>query len=445
MIVMSQKKLFVFLLVISSVSILLHHGGRISWTIKALLGCPSLRPSRLLVASSKRTSIAFLKTHKTASTTVQNILFRFAERHNLTVALPIQACEHQFCYPRLFSAKYVHPHTPAPSIVANHMRFSASEVRRLMPPDTVYVTILREPAAMFESLFTYYSQHCFSFKRVPNGSLEAFLEAPWRYYRADEKYSMFARNTLTFDLGGESNHSPADEEYVRGLIAEVERVFSLVMIAEYFDESLVLLRHLLSWDLEDVLYVKLNMRGPGSRRSLSTGQAAQIRAWNALDARLYDHFNASLWRRLADLGPDCLAQEVRSLREAQDRLVKGCFGGRQPRLRPASQIQNKELRPWQPNAGVDIVGYDLIPNSSAMRPGAPPQDVCLRLMMPEVQYTKRLLYSQSQRYRQTIPARPPEFHPLTYHRLFLGPSLIQRSAVTQNRPRRDRRLSRRQQ
>ncbi|KAG5200277.1 hypothetical protein JEQ12_004811 [Ovis aries] len=53
-------------------------------------------------------TVAFLKTHKTAGTMVQNILFRFAERHNLTVALPHRSCEHQFCYPRNFSAHFVH-------------------------------------------------------------------------------------------------------------------------------------------------------------------------------------------------------------------------------------------------------------------------------------------------------------------------------------------------
>ena len=35
-----------------------------------------------------RTKVAFLKTHKTASTTIQNILFRYAYKNNLTLVLP---------------------------------------------------------------------------------------------------------------------------------------------------------------------------------------------------------------------------------------------------------------------------------------------------------------------------------------------------------------------
>ncbi|KAL7875693.1 hypothetical protein AOLI_G00106560 [Acnodon oligacanthus] len=406
---MSQKKIFLVLVAITTVSFLLHHGGHLSWTMEAFrLGCSSMRFSFSTDGGSprhKHTSVVFLKTHKTASTTVQNILFRFAERNNLTVALPVTACDHQFCYPRLFSSHFVHPHTTPPDIITNHLRFSRSEVHRLMPNDTVYITILREPGAMFESLFSYYNQYCQSFKRVPNGSLEAFLDEPWSYYRPEEKDAMYARNTLTFDLGGDKDRPSADAKmYAKRFAAEVERTFSLVMIAEYFDESLVLLRRLLSWDLEDVLYVKLNMRTASSKSSLSSELRAKIRSWNAIDAVLYDHFNASLWRQLNAIGLACVAREVQLLRRARDQLVRSCFGGRLPQLRSAAQITNKDLRPWQPSSKVAIVGYDLPANISNKSSGLP-QEMCLKLIMPEVQYTRLLLRSESLRYRNRFPLR----------------------------------------
>ncbi|XP_059211474.1 galactose-3-O-sulfotransferase 3 [Centropristis striata] len=410
---MSQKKIFLIFIAISTVSLLLHHGGHLSWTMEAFhLGCPALRSHPAPGLKPKHTNVAFLKTHKTASTTMQNLLFRFAERNNLTVALPVQACSHQFCYPRSFTSHFVHPHTLPPNVITSHMRFNKAELQRLMPNDTMYITILREPGSMFESLFSYYNQYCQSFKRVPNGSLEAFLEEPWRYYRPDEKDSMYARNTLTFDLGGDKDRPATDVAYARAFLAEVERVFSLVMIAEYFDESLVLLRHLLSWDLDDILYVKLNMRTTSSKRSLTPSLPSKIRAWNSLDARLYDHFNASLWRQLSALGPACVAREVRLLRRAQERLMRSCFGGRMPLLRSAAQIKNKDLRPWQPSGKVDIVGYDLPVNLSRGF-SSQAQELCLKLIMPEVQYTRVLLRSQSLRYRRSYQLRPPQqSHPI---------------------------------
>ncbi|KAM8747582.1 galactose-3-O-sulfotransferase 3 [Acanthopagrus schlegelii] len=405
---MSQKKIFLVVVAISTVSLLLHHGGHLSWTMEAFyLGCPALRAHPAPSLKPKHTNVAFLKTHKTASSTMQNLLFRFAERNNLTVALPVQACSHQFCYPHSFTSHFVHPHTLPPNIITNHMRFNRAELQRLMPNNTIYITILREPGSMFESLFSYYNQNCQSFKRVPNGSLEAFLDEPWHYYRPSEKDSMYARNTLAFDLGGDKDRPATDVQYARAFLAEVEQAFSLVMIAEYFDESLVLLRHLLSWDLDDILYVKLNMRSQSSKRSLTPGLPAKIRAWNSLDARLYDHFNASLWRQLAALGPACVAREVRLLRRAQERLMRSCFEGRMPLLRSAAQIKNKDLRPWQPSAKVDIVGYDLPVNlSRGFLSHA--QELCLKLIMPEVQYTRVLLRSQSLRYRRSYQLRAPQ-------------------------------------
>ncbi|XP_043406371.1 galactose-3-O-sulfotransferase 3 isoform X1 [Chelonia mydas] len=393
---MSRKKaLLLLLLALSTLSLLIHQSTHLNCRSPkpSSPGCPTAPSPR-----PKHTSVAFLKTHKTAGTTVQNILFRFAEQHDVTVALPHHACDHQFCYPRNFSARFVHPHTLPPRIIASHLRFQRQELRRLMPNDTLYVTILREPVAMFESLFTYYNQYCSAFKRVPNGSMEAFLANPLAFYRPQEKFSMYAHNTLLYDLGGDNDHSPADPAYLPGFIRQVEEVFSLVMIAEYFDESLVLLRHLLSWDLEDMLYVKLNMRGPRSKGNVSSEVlAARIRTWNGLDAQLYDHFNATFWRKVAQAGRECVAAEVRALRRACDQLLRRCFGGR-PQLRPATQIKNKELRPWQPSSKVDIVGYDLPP--AVPGSGAPPEERCLKLAMPEVQYSRYMLRKQSLRARR---------------------------------------------
>nr|XP_020671675.1 galactose-3-O-sulfotransferase 3 [Pogona vitticeps] len=389
---MSRKKaLLVSLLAFSTITLLLRQStGHLGWFPKSpAFNCgppPSSRP--------KHTAVAFLKTHKTASTTVQNLLFRFAERHNLTVALPHHACDHQFCYPRNFSARFVHPYTLPPRLIASHLRFNHDELRRLMPNDTVYITILREPVAMFESLFSYYNQYCPAFKRVPNGSMEVFLDHPHRYYRSHDKYAMYAHNTMVYDLGGDPDRSAEDPAYLAEFIRHVERIFSLVMLAEYFDESLVLLRRLLAWDLEDIVYVKLNMRSPESKLNItSTRLVDQIRAWNALDAGLYDHFNATFWRKLDDVGQDCVRKEVDALHRACERLARHCFGG-QPQLRPAMQIKNKDLRPWQPSAKVDIVGYDL-PGS-----GPPLDEQCLKLVMPEVQYSRYLLRKQSLRNRR---------------------------------------------
>jgi hypothetical protein len=48
--------------------------------------------------------VAFLKTHKTGSSTVQNLMFRLGEKENLTFAFPYYA--YQFSYPDRYGHDY---------------------------------------------------------------------------------------------------------------------------------------------------------------------------------------------------------------------------------------------------------------------------------------------------------------------------------------------------
>ena len=60
-----------------------------------------------------------------------------------------------------------------------------------------------------------------------------------------------------FELGLDSkSNSKAIKEYV----AFLEEEFDLVLIADYFDDSVVLMKRLLCWELDDVLFVKTNER-----------------------------------------------------------------------------------------------------------------------------------------------------------------------------------------
>lgn len=99
--------------------------------LTALCSPPSLPGDR--AEGPPVTNVMFLKTHKTASSTVLNVLFRFAEAHNLSVALPAGTRFH-LGYPWLFVARYVEGAGPDGgqrrfNIMCNHLRFNLPEVR----------------------------------------------------------------------------------------------------------------------------------------------------------------------------------------------------------------------------------------------------------------------------------------------------------------------------
>lgn len=83
------------------------------------------------VTCQPKNHIVFLKTHKTASSTILNILYRYGDSHNLTFALPLNM-HSQLFYPAFFAAHFVEGVRTRSvkefHILCNHMRFSSQEV-----------------------------------------------------------------------------------------------------------------------------------------------------------------------------------------------------------------------------------------------------------------------------------------------------------------------------
>ncbi|XP_056426174.1 galactose-3-O-sulfotransferase 4 [Hyla sarda] len=343
---------------------------------------PQISPLRLITAvpqpSSRtchpRRHVMFLKTHKTAGSTILNLLHRFGDRNKLSFALPIK---YQFNYPSSFQAHRVKGYNastkPHYDIMCHHMRFNYPEVRKVMHPDSFYFTILRDPATMAESSFSYYRAVSSAFKKAPN--FKAFISLPSRYYRQGERSNHYARNPLWFDLGFNSD-APFTEMYAKAGIRAVEDAFNLVLLAEHFDESMILLKEELCWDLDDVVTFKLNSRG--TSRTLSRGDFEKLRAWNALDWYLYSYFNRTFWDKVEHFGRAKMDNEVKKLKERRQHLATLCLEGTEPVV--ADQIKEEAIKPFQ-FGQEKILGW-------AVRKDLPPEvrTRCVRMVTPELQY-----------------------------------------------------------
>lgn len=256
-----------------------------------------------------------------------------------------------------------------------------------MPEDTFYFSILRHPVAMMESLFSYY-------KSIPafrkSYSLEDFLNNNWKTYNSSMASNHYAHNILAFDFGFQNNVAAgaADlEDRAAVVIAAIEKDFNLILISEYFDESMVLLKHSLCWSLEDMVSFRLNSRSEQTRRSLLPNTAEKIKMWNALDWRIYLHFNTTFWHKVEILvGQENMEREVAQLRELQAKLAKTCLkdgGAVDPSL-----VKDAGLKPFQYGTAV-IQGYNLKPNLDIQT-----KTKCQRLILPELQYTDYLYNKQ---------------------------------------------------
>lgn len=178
----------------------------------------------------------------------------------------------------------------------------------VMRSDTKYITILRDPVYQFESTFNY--MELYRFFKLTNYSnpMQVFLRNPHGYLKnltrtvkSFPESMHLVRNGMFFDLGLSPSAQDDDEE-IRNAIKKIENEFSLVLIMEHFDESLVLLKREFCWDLDDVIYIKQNQRktrgNNTSSKVLSSQLKNMIRNWNRADVLLYQHFNKTFWERI---------------------------------------------------------------------------------------------------------------------------------------------------
>lgn len=324
-------------------------------------------------------NIMFMKTHKTASSTILNILFRFGEKHKLKFAFPDG--RNDFFYPSPFQCSQVKDYRPGEcfNIVCNHMRFDHQEVAKLLPPDAVYFTILRDPVDLYESSFHYYQRLIpLTWSIGGEDKLAEFLNSPQAYYSPNAFNSFYLKNLLFFDFGFDNNLE-GDDPRVMQNIHYLSKQFHLVLIAEYFEESLILLKDLLCLKMEDILYFKLNVRKSSSVSRLGPEMRAKALWWNGADWRLYQHFNATFWAKVDVYGREKMKREVEELRRRNAEMKDLCIEGEG--AVEAKNIKNGQFLPWQPFGEKFIMGYNIKKNINPKF-----SKLCEKMLTPEIQY-----------------------------------------------------------
>ncbi|XP_068583207.1 galactosylceramide sulfotransferase-like [Cebidichthys violaceus] len=326
-----------------------------------------------------KVDVMFMKTHKTASSTFLNILFRFGEKHKLKFAFP--SSRNDFFYPSPFQHAYVQGYQSGMcfNIMCNHMRFNATEVARVLPRDTFYITILRDPAELFESAFHYFGHVVPLTWRIPGeDKMAEFLGDPQQYFSPDGFNSFYLKNLLFFDFGQDNTLDPDDPRVGEGIKVIAER-FQLVMLMEHFEESLILLRDALCWETDDIVFFKLNSRKESTVSKLTPELRAKALQWNGIDWKLYKHFNATFWEKVEVYGRQRMAEEVAELKRRNAELVEICIEG--GHSVEAGSIHEEAMLPWQPIGEKSIEGYNLNKNVNEAH-----QELCRKMLTQEIQY-----------------------------------------------------------
>ncbi|CAN0088221.1 unnamed protein product, partial [Ectocarpus sp. 6 AP-2014] len=212
----------------------------------------------MLDTDSQVANVAFVKTHKTASTTLAAIMYRYAARHELKLshfgggsAVSLKSAAAKTKEDRQL-VDIMHYHITTQGQYTGTWDEAVKYYRRIMrdPDDINFVTVLREPRSHLLSYYYYYIQ--------PRNqiSIEEFL----MHTAGSSKDHKLLYNPLSAEFGVRT------AEQLDSLISDTLPDFKLILLTERLEEGLLVLARMLHWHMIDLTYCDLNETKAGSRR-----------------------------------------------------------------------------------------------------------------------------------------------------------------------------------
>ncbi|XP_057290475.1 galactose-3-O-sulfotransferase 4-like [Hydractinia symbiolongicarpus] len=284
---------------------------------------------------TKEINIAFLKTHKTASSTVTSILNRFADINNLDIAVPNG--DTRFNWPSSFTLAAVDQSRlkdKRANVLCNHSVLNRKELVKAMKSGFRLITILRDPVEQIYSLFHY--ENFTKIYQIPPGEdpVEHFFANTSSYYRQFKSrmwrklfmLENLLKNGMTFDLNFQRFKKRIVKNSFQDFVTYIDRAFHLVLITEKFDESLLLLKQLMCWNYMDIVYMKklVNHKLHKQQKKRKKELLKKIRNWSNLDVILYEHFRKKLENILALQDQDKFQEKLLIFRTLNNLLTTYC-------------------------------------------------------------------------------------------------------------------------
>ncbi|KAL8591182.1 hypothetical protein ACOMHN_057922 [Nucella lapillus] len=269
--------------------------------------------------------VFFVKIHKAASSTLTSLFLRFSHSRQLNVLLP-RAGHNILSERERWPLALLSRHPPSPpflfDMVCNHVVYD-KRLERFLPEDVVRIAILREPLAQVYSAFKYYTTVYWERYLNKASSFHDFLSRQ-DHYEDQDPYGSFTNNRMSLDLGLPLKQL-RNSSHVQHFVKEVDDLFDLVLIAERFDESMIVLKRRLKWTMKDVLYISINKGAKSKKRLPKLDQSLEkkFKNFNQFDNGLYDYFPKKFDKLVLEGGQD-FRDEVQAYRDILQRVNEYC-------------------------------------------------------------------------------------------------------------------------
>ncbi|XP_070568266.1 galactosylceramide sulfotransferase-like [Ptychodera flava] len=232
----------------------------------------------------------FIKPGKTGGSTIASILFRYASKNDLIPALAPMNGRYigEDEDGNLDVLKYNCSNFPGYNFIANHIGYNRPALEAVVP-NAKYFTIIRSPYTHFKSKF-YYRRRGQIF---PNNS-NPFYDFLRKINKKHPQVNAEVGNNYCRRFG---IHFKNLTVVAKSSLEKIDNELDLVMIMEHYDESLVLLKTILCWDFEDILYYPMKVHTI-PQPPITPDMVDMISNLSRYDIELYNYFNETLWKKI---------------------------------------------------------------------------------------------------------------------------------------------------
>ena len=303
--------------------------GRIAIPVTTPAQLTEAQLDYLPVKCKPSTVINFVRIPKTGSSTLLNIFYRYMLSHDLE---PVLLTEEFFQPPRsyVYNSEFIIPkenqsiHFGNYSLFGEHIVYNKSESRRLLRPGVVNVVSVRHPVDHLRSMFAEWPLATWLRLAQPDTD-------PAVTYLENLKNGLHkGREDLGFLLHGnmaqlmglpyeQTNNLTAISDF----LLDLDRDFGVMLVVDYFDESLVLLRRRLCWEVRDIVYIATRVSlKPNLPRPLGWAVERFHRMLYPAEYLLHEHVVNRLMRQISQ--EPLFWAEVQRFKEILKRVSAFC-------------------------------------------------------------------------------------------------------------------------
>ncbi|XP_070568273.1 galactosylceramide sulfotransferase-like [Ptychodera flava] len=262
-------------------------------------------------------NFVFIKTAKTGGSTLSSLLYRYGLKNNLVAALNpnntsfIDTDDNG----NLILKEYNCHNFSKYNFMASHVKYNRQAMDAVIE-NAKYFTILRSPVTHLKSSF-YFSGKDKAYPKASN-PFQMYLK---ELYAGHEK-----GHTVRPHFNGYCNRfGIPKEDDTRTMNRHLERLdneLDLVLLMEYYDESLILLKQLMCWDFEDILYYPMKVHET-KQPPITPEMTRQISEFTRYDIRFYEYFNTTFWSKIENYQGN-FQEELEKFKNLKEDTFKDC-------------------------------------------------------------------------------------------------------------------------